>query len=142
MDEQTWRDLVEYGPEILALIPFGAQLLFWSGLMGLLLTSIWFLVRAFEIHWGWGLACVLPLVGLVAPFVLLARHPARVWRPLVGQLVATVVAAAGLWWGAMALQRAVFDQDLGLAARSGEAVVVEGATIALACLLPRGAGKV
>lgn len=62
------------------------------GILGLLATSIWFLVLTFKEGILWGLGCLfLPLVSLV----FLIKFWRDAWKPWVGQILSAVVIALG-----------------------------------------------
>ncbi len=80
------------GDEFYHLIPdrykldFISPLLFACGLLGAFVTSIWFLVKQFQVHWGWGVgqllanaasfALVIPGFILAVIFLIMHWHKA------------------------------------------------------------------
>lgn len=64
------------------------------GLLGAVAAGIWLLVRAFQVHLGWGLACLLlPVAALV--FVIL--HWEKSFRPFLSNLGAVLVLGGGMY---------------------------------------------
>ena len=63
-------------------LDFVSPLLFICGCIGILVSSVWFLVKQFQVHWGWGVgqiaanvaSCVLVIPGFILALVFLVMH--------------------------------------------------------------------
>ncbi len=95
-DEEIEREL----EEALAEASESAPLPMWAaialGVLGLvqLVGFIWFIVKGFQTSVLWAILCFVPIIGLVAFFVLLAKNPSELWKPVALQIVCVLLYVA------------------------------------------------
>ncbi len=64
------------------------------GILGAVASRVWFLIKAFQVHIGWGLACIfLPFASLV----FLIMHWEESFKPFLANFGATCLAGGGLF---------------------------------------------